>query len=61
MARLITDEMMDAVAVSGTHETIGQKLRERNSGLFDRISLYQPYEAKVDEERETALVREFND
>ena len=61
MARLITDEMMDAVAVSGTYETIGTKLRERNSGLLNRISLYQPYEAKVDETRETALVREFND
>jgi len=53
--------MMDAVAVSGTYETIGTKLRERNSGLLNRISLYQPYEAKVDETRETALVREFND
>jgi len=52
---------LDAVAVSGTYETIGTKLRERNSGLLNRISLYQPYEAKVDETRETALVREFND
>jgi probable F420-dependent oxidoreductase len=60
MARLISDEMLDAVAVSGTYETIGRKIRERYAGLLDRISLYQPYEAKVDEAQEAAMVREFN-
>ena len=59
MARLITDEMLDAVAVSGTYETIGKKLRERYSGLLDRISLYQPYEVSVDEGRCAALVKGF--
>ena len=60
MARLITDEMLDEVAVSGTHESIGKKLRERYAGLLDRISLYQPYESAVDETRSAALVRKFN-
>jgi probable F420-dependent oxidoreductase len=60
MAKLITDEMLDAVAVNGTYETIGQKLHERNAGLLDRISLYQPYEAIVDEAREGAFARKFN-
>ena len=57
MARLITDEMLDSVAVTGTYENIGAKLREHYAGLLDRISLYQPYEASVDESRHAALVR----
>lgn len=57
MARLITDEMLDVIVVSGTYETIGAKLRERYEGLLDRVSLYQPYEAAVDEARAAALVR----
>jgi probable F420-dependent oxidoreductase len=60
MARLITDEMLDAVAVSGTYETLGNKLRERYSGLLDRVSLYQPYDPPPDESRCTGLIREFN-
>jgi len=59
MARLITDEKLDAVAVSGTYETMGSKLRERYAGLLDRIALYQPYDAPVDESRAAALVRQF--
>lgn len=59
MARLITDEMLDVIAVSGTYENIGTKLRERYSGLLDRIALYQPYESRVDEPRLAALVRQF--
>ena len=59
MARLITDEMLDTVAVSGTYETIGAKLRERYAGLLDRVALYQPYEASVDESRGAALARQF--
>jgi hypothetical protein len=49
----------EVVAVSGTHESIGRKLRERYAGLLDRIALYQPYEALVDESRGAALVRQF--
>jgi probable F420-dependent oxidoreductase len=51
MARLITDEMLDAVAVSGTYETLGKKLRDRYAGLLDRVSLYQPYDLPGDEAR----------
>jgi hypothetical protein len=57
MASLITDEMLDAVAVSGTYETIGVKLRERYTGLLDRISLYEPCEAKADGPVVDALLR----
>lgn len=59
MAKLITDEMIDVVAVSGTYETIGKKLRERYNGLIDRIALYQPYEAAADPSRLAAMVRQF--
>ena len=60
MARLITDELIDEVAVSGTYETIGRKLRERYNGLIDRIALYQPYEVSPDWSRLAAMVRQFN-
>lgn len=59
MGRLITDEMLDAIALSGTYETIGAKLLERYKGLIDRIALYQPYESTADESRRAALVRQF--
>jgi probable F420-dependent oxidoreductase len=59
MARLITDEMLDEIAVSGTYEEIGRKLRERYSGLLDRVSLYQPYEASPEDPRCVAMVEKF--
>jgi probable F420-dependent oxidoreductase len=60
MARLITDEMLDEIAVSGTYETIGKKLRERYAGLLDRLSLYQPYEANTADHRLSKLASEFS-
>ncbi|HXW92995.1 MAG TPA: hypothetical protein VEK33_20765, partial [Terriglobales bacterium] len=57
MSRLITDEMLDVIAVTGTYENIGRKLRERYDGLLDRISLYQPYEVSAEDSRLAALVR----
>ena len=59
MARLITDEMLDTVAVSGTYEDIGKKLRERYAGLLDRISLYEPFRTSLDQSRYTALVKQL--
>ena len=59
MTRLISDEMLDTIAVSGTYESIGRKLRERYAGLLDRITLYQPYETLLDESRLAALARQF--
>jgi probable F420-dependent oxidoreductase len=59
MARLISDEMLDAIAVSGTYESIGDKLLQRYAGLVDRIALYQPYESVVEESRRTTLVSHF--
>ena len=61
MTRLITDEILDAVAVTGTYEEIGRKLRERYAGLLDRVTLYQPYKALGDESRLAALAKEFKE
>lgn len=42
MAALITDEMLDTFAISGTLESIGKQLQERYAGrLLDRTSLYE--------------------
>ncbi len=60
MARLVSDEMLSEVAVSGTYESIGRQLRERYAGLLDRLMLYQPYEPKVDDSRLASFVKEFN-
>jgi hypothetical protein len=60
MARLVTDEMLDEVALSGTYESIGPKLRERYNGLLDRIALYKPYESKPNASRCVDLVKQFN-
>lgn len=59
MAALITDEMLDIIAVTGTYETIGSKLRERYTGLLDRIALYQPYDSPTDESQQLSLVKAF--
>ena len=39
MASLITDEMLDVYAVTGTWDDIGVRVRERYAGLLDRVSL----------------------
>ncbi len=51
MPGLITDEMLEAIAVSGTWDEIGSRLRQRYQGLLDRISLYLPYVPGENDER----------
>jgi probable F420-dependent oxidoreductase len=60
MADLITDEMVETFAVTGTYATIGRKLKERYEGLLDRTSLYQPDQPGLDDPRLPRLVKEFN-
>jgi hypothetical protein len=60
MTRLISDEMLDAVAVSGSYESIGKKIRERYTGLLDRIALYQPYKVSANDASLAALVKELS-
>ena len=60
MADLITDEMLDTYAVTGTYDTIGAQLKKRYEGLLDRTALYQPYQPNVDDPRLPKLIKEFN-
>ena len=61
MADLITDEMLDTYAVTGTHDTIAARLTERYAGLLDRTAFYQPQKLQVlDDPRLPRLIKEFN-
>ena len=60
MAELITDEMLDTYAITGTYATIGTQIQERYAGLLDRTALYQPYQPGLGDPRLPRLVKEFN-
>ena len=61
MADLITDEMLETYAVTGTYETIAARLEERYAGLLDRTAFYQPQKPQaLDEPRLPRLIKEFN-
>ncbi len=60
MADLITDEMVDTYAVTGSYETIARRIQERYAGLLDHVSLYQPYQPNLGDPRWPALVKAFN-
>ena len=61
MADLITDEMLETYAVTGTHDTIGARLQERYAGLLDRTAFYQPSRPQaLDDPRLPRLIKEFN-
>jgi probable F420-dependent oxidoreductase len=60
MATLISDEMLEAFAVIGTYESIGEKLRSRYAGLLDRMALYQPYPCSIDDPGLARFVKRFN-
>ncbi len=60
MAGLITDEMVDTYAVTGTYANIAQRIKERYAGLLDRCNLYQPWQPGLDDPRWPALVKQFN-
>ncbi|MFQ5897337.1 MAG: TIGR03617 family F420-dependent LLM class oxidoreductase [Candidatus Methylomirabilia bacterium] len=59
MAGLITDEMVDTYAVTGTYETIAQRIQERYAGLLDRVSFYQMTQPDLNDPRWPALVKAF--
>jgi probable F420-dependent oxidoreductase len=61
MADLITDEMLDTYAVTGTTDTIAARLTERYSGLLDRTAFYQPQNPQtLDDPRLPRLIQQFN-
>ena len=60
MAALITDEMVDAYAVTATYANITQRIQERYAGLLDRVNFYRPWQPGLDDPRWPALVKQFN-
>jgi probable F420-dependent oxidoreductase len=60
MASLVTDEMVDAYAVTGSYDTIAARVKSRYEGLLDRTSFYQPYQPGLDDPRLPRVVKEFN-
>jgi probable F420-dependent oxidoreductase len=49
MGAAITDEVLDAFAVSGTAPQVAAGLRDRFGDVIDRISLYTPYPVDPDQ------------
>ena len=60
MADLITDEMLDAYAVTATYDKLHDALVARYGGLLDRTALYRPYQPSLDDPRLPAAIRAFN-
>jgi probable F420-dependent oxidoreductase len=60
MANLITDEMVDTYAVTGTYDTIAASLKARYGDLLDRTAFYQPHQPGLDDPRLPRMVKEFN-
>ena len=61
MADLITDEMLDTYAVTGSYATIAARLTERYAGLLDRTAFYQPYKQPgLDDPRLPRVIQDFN-
>jgi probable F420-dependent oxidoreductase len=60
MASLITDEMLETFAVTGSYADIGEKIKARYAGLLDSVALYQPYQPSLDDPRLPRFVKEFN-
>ena len=61
MADLVTDEMLEAYAVTATYDQLHAKIVERYDGLLDRTALYQPYQPKQDDPRLPAAIKAFNE
>jgi probable F420-dependent oxidoreductase len=60
MANLITDDMLDVFAVSGTWDDIAGKLHAKYDGLLDRVGFYIPYKKGEQTERWAKVIRAFN-
>ena len=59
MADLISDETLDLFAVSGAFEEIGERIRERYRGLYDRTQLYPSFQPALDDPRWRAVLSAF--
>ena len=59
MAEDITDEMLDAYAVTGSPEEVPGMLREKYDGLLDRVAFYHADRPGVNEDRWRRIVKAF--
>ncbi|MBI2114106.1 MAG: LLM class flavin-dependent oxidoreductase [candidate division NC10 bacterium] len=59
MAALITDEMLDAFAVVATPDEVPGKLRQRYTGLLDRLAVYETFRPEADLTAQRALLAAF--
>ncbi|MGH7404138.1 MAG: LLM class flavin-dependent oxidoreductase [Candidatus Rokuibacteriota bacterium] len=59
MADLISDETLDHFAVSGDFATIGERIRERYRGLYDRTQLYPSFQPGLEDPRWPAVLAGF--
>jgi probable F420-dependent oxidoreductase len=60
MPALVTDEMLDQVAVLAPPDQVAERIRSRYAGLLDRVTLYAPFTAE-EAPRWRALVRAFKE
>lgn len=59
MANLITDEMLDVFAVTGTWDDIAGKIHAKYDGLLDRVGFYIPYRQGEKTEQWAKVIRAF--
>jgi len=57
LGELVTDDMVSALAVTGSPSACAQQLVERLGGLADRVALFLPFQCS--EETLTQLVAEL--
>ena len=57
MTGLVSDEMLEAIAVCAPPRQLAAKLRERTHGVADRVSLVAPWAS--DPARWSELIREL--
>lgn len=59
MAALVTDEMLDVFAIVGRPDELPEKLRQRYTGLLDRLSVYEAFQPEADLTAQRALLAAF--
>lgn len=59
MPALITDEMLDAFAVTAPWDQLAQRVAERCKGVLDRVMYYLPFQPDLDAERWKEQVEAF--
>jgi alkanesulfonate monooxygenase SsuD/methylene tetrahydromethanopterin reductase-like flavin-dependent oxidoreductase (luciferase family) len=59
MTDLVSDETLDLFAVTGPFEEIGDRIRERYRGLYDRTQLYPSFQPSLDDPRWPKVLAAF--